>query len=41
MRTMSPRIRLTATGVAAAALVAVLAGCGGATVDGEAPEVSS
>lgn len=40
MRTMSPRIRLTATG-AAAALVAALAGCGGTTVDGEAPEVSS
>lgn len=43
MRTMSSRSRsrLTAAGVATAALVAALAGCGGATVDGEAPEVSS
>lgn len=41
MRTMSSRTRLTASGVATAVVAAVLAGCGGATVDGEAPEVSS
>ena len=41
MRTMSSRIRLIASGVTSAAAVALLAGCGGATVDGQAPEVSS
>ncbi|MDX2357429.1 DUF732 domain-containing protein [Dietzia sp. PP-33] len=38
---MSSRIRTTAPGLAVAALVAVLAGCGGTTVEGEAPEVSA
>ncbi|KAA0917210.1 DUF732 domain-containing protein [Dietzia sp. ANT_WB102] len=38
---MSSRSRLSAIGATTAVLVAVLAGCGGATVDGEAPEVSS
>ena len=37
---MSPRSRLTVSGVAAAALVVSLVGCGGTTVEGEAPEVS-
>lgn len=37
---MSPRSRLTVSGLAAAALAAVLVGCGGTTVEGEAPEVS-
>jgi len=41
MRTMSSRARLLASGSVAVALAAVLAGCGGATVDGEAPEVST
>ena len=41
MRTMSSRSRLTASGLAAAALAVLLAACGGATVEGEAPEVSS
>ena len=41
MRTMSSRSRLSASGFAAAALAVTLAGCGGSTVDGEAPEVSS
>ena len=41
MRIMSSRSRLVASGAAAAALAAVLAGCGGATVDGEAPEVTA
>ena len=41
MRTMSSRSRLTASGFAAATLAVALAGCGGSTVDGEAPEVSS
>ena len=41
MRTMSSRIRTAASGVAAATLAVVLAGCGGATVEGEAPEVSA
>jgi outer membrane biosynthesis protein TonB len=40
MRTMSSRSRLTA-GVGTVAAAIALAGCGGATVDGEAPEVSS
>lgn len=38
---MSPRSRLLAPGAAAAVLAAVLAGCGGATVDGESPEVTA
>jgi|SRR5690625_1854684 len=37
---MSARPRLIHSGLAAAALAAVLAGCGGTTVEGEAPEVS-
>ncbi len=45
MRTMSSRSRATGPGAAVAAtgavLLAVLAGCGGATVEGEAPEVSA
>lgn len=41
MRTMSSRSRLLASGTAAVALAAVLAGCGGATVDGEAPEITA
>ena len=41
MRTMSSRSRLTASGFAAVALAVALAACGGTTVDGQAPEVSS
>lgn len=46
MRTMSSRTRLTGSGlaaatIAAAAILTALAGCGGATVEGEAPEVAS
>lgn len=41
MRTMSSRSRQSAAAVAVAALAAVLAGCGGSTVEGSAPEVSS
>ncbi|MGX1768332.1 DUF732 domain-containing protein [Dietzia sp. NPDC055343] len=38
-RPLSSRSRLVASGAATVALAAALAGCGGATVDGEAPEV--
>ncbi|HJC61983.1 MAG TPA: DUF732 domain-containing protein, partial [Candidatus Dietzia intestinigallinarum] len=38
---MSSRSRLLASGSTAVALAAVLAGCGGATVDGEAPEITA
>lgn len=43
MRSMSSRsrARLLASGAAAAAVAAVLAGCGGATVDGQAPEITA
>ncbi|AWH95119.1 hypothetical protein A6048_06080 [Dietzia psychralcaliphila] len=41
MRTMSSRILTTASGLGAVALAVVLAGCGGATVEGEAPEVAT
>lgn len=43
MRTMNSlsRPRLVASGAAAVAFAAVLAGCGGTTVDGEAPEVTA
>ncbi|MFN3340560.1 MAG: DUF732 domain-containing protein [Dietzia sp.] len=38
---MSSRILTTASGLGAVALAVVLAGCGGATVEGEAPEVAT
>lgn len=38
---MSSPIRSTASGLVAATFAVVLAGCGGATVEGEAPEVSA
>lgn len=38
---MSSRIRTTASGLATVTVAVVLAGCGGATVEGEAPEVSA
>lgn len=38
---MSSRARFVASGMVAVALAAVLAGCGGTTVDGEAPEVTA
>lgn len=41
MRTMSSRSRLLVSGTAAVVLAAVLAACGGATVDGEAPEITA
>ncbi|PAY22110.1 hypothetical protein CEY15_15140 [Dietzia natronolimnaea] len=41
MRTMSSRILTAASGVGAVVLAVALAGCGGATVEGEAPEVAT
>lgn len=41
MRTMSSRILTAASGLGAVALAVVLGGCGGATVEGEAPEVAT
>lgn len=41
MRTMSSRSRLFVSGTAGVVLAAVLAACGGATVDGEAPEITA
>ena len=41
MRTMSSRTRLTASGFTAVAFAVALAACGGTTVDGQAPEISS
>ena len=41
MRSMGSRSRAVAAGVAAATIAAVLTGCGGATVEGEAPEISA
>ena len=41
MRTMGSRSHLLASGTATVAMAAVLAGCGGATVDGQAPEITA
>lgn len=41
MPTMNARNRLATAGIATAALALVLTGCGGTTVEGDAPEVAS